>query len=1075
MKRTTGRAFVVGFIFALLACLVAIPSASAQSTTDGAIAGTVYDPSGAVLPNVKIVVKNNGTNEEQTTATDDSGYYRVGKLQPSNYTVKVEAPGFAPFRAEQVVVQIGSITELNAHLQVGSAAATVLVSYELPLINTSSPDFAPIVDQVQISNLPINGGRWSDFALLTPAVVNDGNGFGLLSIRGQSTLLNNNTVDGADNNQAFFSEERGRTRAGYSSAKAAVQEFQVNTSDYTAEYGRATGGVINTVTKSGTNQIHGEVYGYNRNDEWAATNPFTTLTEQTSPGVFQAFPIKPEDKRNIYGFGVGGPIIKGKLFFYFAFDRFDRNFPGVAIASNPKTFFATPSAASLNTLAGNLGITTAQAMTDYNTVLADLTTELGTVPRKGQQTIFFPKVDWEINPKNHATVEVNRLRWVSPAGIQTQTSVADGIASFGNDYVRDTWGIAKLYTSIKPTLSNEARFQYGRDFEFEFAQPPTPFEVANYVNPPGFTNPFGLSPDVFISNGFDMGVPTFLQRPAFPDERRTQGADTVTWSKGKHSIKFGFDIVHTDDLSQNLRFQFGSFSYSNLTNFVSDFISPNHCTVGAAVHSAACYSSFQQAFGPLGFEFTTNDYGFFVEDNWRLLPRLTVTLGLRYDYESLPSPFANLINPAIPQTGHLPSDTNNLGPRVGLAWDIRGDGKTSLRAGFGIYYGRIINSAISNALTNTGNPNGQLSFVFNPSATNPVPITFPQIFTATPTANASALAAVYFDPHFQAPKVYETDLSIEREIGWNTAVSLTYLGSFGHDLPDFVDTNISPSTKTLTYTVEAGPNVLKNTTVTVPLFTGPRPNPNFGAITNIFSGVDSNYNAVTAQITHRVANNVSFGANFTWSHALDTGENATTFTDTNDLQNPFDIGQEYGNSNFDIPERFVLNAVLTSPWHAKGWLNYLVSGWEAAPIYQAQSGLPYSLVTSGNAPGGLSSGLNGSNGRKGIPGLARNSFRMPRTQVVDLRVSKSFRITERFRIELLGEGFNLFNHVNATTVTNLGYFIDTSASLTDINGVPCSSSHPCLGPNAGFGHVSNANSNFAYSTRQVQLGARFFF
>jgi hypothetical protein len=304
---------------------------------------------------------------------------------------------------------------------------------------------------------------------------------------------------------------------------------------------------------------------------------------------------------------------------------------------------------------------------------------------------------------------------------------------------------------------------------------------------------------------------------------------------------------------------------------------------------------------------------------------------------------------------------------------------------------------------------------------------------------------------------------------------LTYLGSFGHDLPDFVDTNISPSTKTLTYTVEAGTNALKNTTVTVPLFTGPRPNPNFGAITNIFSGIDSNYNAVTAQITHRVANNVSFGANFTWSHALDTGENATTFTDTNDLLNPFDIKQEYGNSNFNVPARFVLNAVLTSPWHAKGWRNYLVSGWEAAPIYQAQSGLPYSLVTSGNAPGGLSSGIDGSNGRKGIPGLGRNTFRMPRTQVVDLRVSKSFPITERFRIELLGEGFNLFNHINATTVTNLGYFIDTSASLTDINGTPCSAGHPCLGPNAGFGHVTNANSNFAYSTRQVQLGARFFF
>src|SRR5437660_466058 len=152
------------------------------------------------------------------------------------------------------------------------------------------------------------GGRWSDFALLTPGVVNDSNGFGLLSFRGMSTLLNNNTIDGADNNQAFFSEERGRTRACYSSAKAAVQEFQVNTSNYSSEYGRAAGGVVNTVTKSGTNQYHGEVYFYDRDNSWGAINPFTTLTTQTSPGVFTTSPYAPTDVRKMYGFGPCGPL-----------------------------------------------------------------------------------------------------------------------------------------------------------------------------------------------------------------------------------------------------------------------------------------------------------------------------------------------------------------------------------------------------------------------------------------------------------------------------------------------------------------------------------------------------------------------------------------------------------------------------------------------------------------------------------------------------------------------------------------------------------------------------------------------
>src|SRR6267154_2244559 len=224
----------------------------AQSTTDGAIGGTVYDTNGAVVANAKIVVRNNGTNAETTLTTDGSGFFRVNKLQPGTYTVAISQQGFAPYKAEQVIVQVGSVTDLSPRLAIGSSTETVEVTAEAPQINTTSADFAPTLNQIAISNLPINGGRWSSFAVLTPGVVANSSGFGLLSFRGISTLLNNNTVDGADNNQAFFSEERGRTRAGYSTPKVAIQEFQVNTSNYSAEYGRASGAVVNTVTKSGT-------------------------------------------------------------------------------------------------------------------------------------------------------------------------------------------------------------------------------------------------------------------------------------------------------------------------------------------------------------------------------------------------------------------------------------------------------------------------------------------------------------------------------------------------------------------------------------------------------------------------------------------------------------------------------------------------------------------------------------------------------------------------------------------------------------------------------------------------------
>jgi len=483
-----------------LICLVLLLASGlwAQSTTDGAIGGTVTDPSGALVAGASVTVTSIATGLEQKATTDETGYFRVAKLQPASYKVEIGAKGFAAFTVERVIVEVGSVTDLAARLNLASHGATIVVSAESPAINTTSQDFAPIVDQTQISNLPINGGRWSDFALLTPGVVNDSNGFGLLSFRGMSTLLNNNTIDGADNNQAFFSEERGRTRAGYSSAKAAVQEFQVNTSNYSSEYGRAAGAVVNTVTKSGGNDLHGEVYFYDRDNEWGAFNPFTTLTTQNADGSFSAHPYKPTDTRKIYGFGVGGAIIKNKLFWYFAFDRFDRNFPGTAVAGTPKAFFAAPLAAltptytvdgtsncfqsngttsNINsgafttgassltngsniaaatigacTLVSNLGLPDyATGASTYNSGLNGLIGELGPVPRKGQQTIFFPKLDWQINSKNHASFEVNRMRWISPAGIQTQSSNSFATNSFGKDYVRDTWASPNSTPSSLPT------------------------------------------------------------------------------------------------------------------------------------------------------------------------------------------------------------------------------------------------------------------------------------------------------------------------------------------------------------------------------------------------------------------------------------------------------------------------------------------------------------------------------------------------------------------------------------------------------------------------------------------------
>ncbi len=244
----------------------------AQSTVTGAISGRVTDPQGAIVPNATVTVTNTGTNGVVTVNANDDGGYRASNLQPGTYRVETTVSGFAPAKADNIVVEVGQTTTVNIPLTIGTAIAEVEVTGEAPVINTNDNSNTTSINQTSINELPINGRRASNFALLAPSTVPDGT-FGLISFRGISGLLNNSTVDGGDNNQAFFSEERGRTRINYVISQSAIREFQINGSNYSAEFGRAAGGVINTVTKSGTNEFHGDLFYYNRNNRNGARNP----------------------------------------------------------------------------------------------------------------------------------------------------------------------------------------------------------------------------------------------------------------------------------------------------------------------------------------------------------------------------------------------------------------------------------------------------------------------------------------------------------------------------------------------------------------------------------------------------------------------------------------------------------------------------------------------------------------------------------------------------------------------------------------------------------------------------------
>lgn len=1055
---------IIRLSFAILMALAVSAVTWAQSTTTGAIGGVVSNPNKELVPGAAVTVRHLETNKEDATTTDDQGRFRVVNLQPGNYSVSINASGFGVY-TQDVVVEVGLETGINANLAIGAVQGTVEVSSEAPVINTSQQDFSSNINQTSINELPINGRRWSNFALLTPGAVPDG-AFGLISFRGISGLLNNNTIDGGDNNQAFFSEERGRTRIPYVISQAAIREFQVNTSNYSAEYGRAAGGVVNAVTKSGSNEFHGTAFFYDRDNKWGSRNAFSFRTIGTPPNT-QIIGLKPTDRRLQYGGAVGGPIVKDKLFFFFSFDQQKQKFPAVAAETVGSLNLTSAQQATLV----SRGITTAQR----DAGLAFLQSLTGEVPRRRDQTLYLPKIDWYINSSNTFTATYNRLRAAAPAGVQSQAVVTRGIRSFGDDFVDVDSLNLRLASTLSPTLLNEARFQYGRDHEFQLSQEPAPGEPT--------TGPNGRPPQVVITNVITFGKPNFLERRSFPDEKRWQYADTLTLTAGNHTLKFGGDINRVNDLNDNLFREGGDYSYSTLVDFLSDFAVPSgRC--GAAFNQK-CYTNFNQGFGPTAFEFSTTDFNFFFQDDIRVSPRLTLNLGMRYEYQKMPS--AQIPNSLAPQTGAFPADKNNFGPRIGFAYDLTGDGRTSLRGGYGIYYGRIINSTISNAITNTGVRTGQLQFQFLP-ATAGSP-SYPNVVATAPTGSTAPPDIVFFSQNMANPQIHQADLVFEREITRNTVASASFLVSLGRRLPTFVDINLNFPTQVTPYTVVGGD--LNGQTFRFPRFTGPRPNTNFARMTEVRSTIKSEYEALVLQLNRRLNKGLQFQVNYTFSRATDTGQGSQTFTTGNFPLNPFDYSIEKGRTSFDIPHRFVSSVVWNpnffsdSPDNKVG--RAILNGFTIAPIVQIASGRPNSAGVSGNAPactnaavcGGtalstaVSTGLFGSGPSAGdrFPIFGRNSFRFPKTVNVDLRISRRFKLNEDMNIEVLGEAFNIFNRVNVTDRGTRLYTIST-ATATNAPGVPLGSPVLLLDP---LFTVPTEAGNTIFRERQIQFAARFQF
>jgi hypothetical protein len=907
-----------------------------QSVTSASLSGVIEDPNGAAIRGATVTITRIDQNQTLSTTSDSAGRFRFLYLPVGRYSFKVEAGGFAA--SERALnLTVGQTLDFPFKLGVVSVAGKMEIRADTPTIETVRTQLAETVLPREIDNLPLNGRNYLDLAALTPGVTR-GNPVAnqrfaetsavpgtQINISGQRNINNGFIIDGLSANDdaadlpgTFFSHE-------------VIGEFQVISSGGIAEFGRASAGVVNVVTKSGTNEWRGRMYGFLGNQRMNARNPLATTKDPLT--------------QTQYGASFGGPIHRDRTFLFTNFEQ-TRLRNAVVVSITPAN--ATAINESLDRI-GYAGprVSTGLAPTGYNA------------------TNLLGRVDHRFNERHLLTarysyydVDSRNARGVGGLSATSRGTLLEN---------RDQTFAVSLVSTISASMTNEARAQYTR---------------SNLAAPP--TDPIG--PAITISGVANLG--TGSSSPTGREINHTEFVDNITMVRGKHSIKAGVDFLYN-----RVRIDFpgalqGSYTFSSLANL-----------------RTGQYVTFQQAFGEPALTQSNPNIGFFAQEEWRLRPRLTINAGVRYDLQFLPDP--------------VQTDINNLSPRIGLAY-APGDGRTVIRASYGLYFDRIPLRATSNAIQRDGTKYRIATFSFG-QAGAPV---FPNVAASFPTGFLPSITTI--DPHIENAYTQQANLQIERQLTTNTSLSVGYIHTRG--LHIILSRNVNVPTLTAAQAAQQGvPNL-------------GRPNPNFGNISRYESSGDSYYNGLTVSLNRRFVRWAGMRLSYTYSKALDNTGTAFFFTP----QNNFNLRDERGRSDNDQRHVLALSATLAVPESSGGgsWRGAL-KGFQLNPIFRYSSTLPFNILTGGDRN-------NDTNTNDRPLGVGRNTGEGFDFASFDLRLSRRIRFTERFGLEVIAEGFNLFNRANFQLPNAT---IGTGAT-----------------PNAGFG-LPTASAD----PRQIQFGLRLTF